>query len=86
MATDADTDRDQADIDLRAAKERLGAWLVAWPCRGWTSVCNAPDGIWTVALWNLFLASPLIDHGPLAEADAKTEAAAILAALEKVNG
>lgn len=86
----------QAELDLRAAKERLGAWLTEKPGRNWYSepydeyVANSGDkstpefsGMHMVHLFEAYTKGG--EFGGGWQAIEQNEAAAILAALEKVN-
>jgi hypothetical protein len=65
---------------LVAAKERLGAWLSAEPCRSWDREGDAPDV--TAELWD----NAFTDLEPIAKGKGETMADAILAAIDKASG
>lgn len=78
--------------DIRAAKERLGAWLAAEPERSWSREIHeagpGPDDDACVEIWLSRCGDDPDDRDAAHDvyADGPTEGAAILAALEKVNG
>lgn len=86
----AETVEPDPATDLRAAKERLGAWLAAEERRTWELALIQPFGAreqyWYAALFAGTSTSGEQAARCVAEERGPTEAAAIFAALEKANG
>lgn len=75
----------QAERDLRAAKERLGAWVTAEHMRSWLHTRPGLPGQHPEHSIQLWIGVLTTEPELCALGEGPTEAAAILAALEKVN-